>query len=429
MLKKFLNKDDLLKHVFTLVKGTVLAQIIGVSAQFWLRRIFTVEDFGAFALYVAAVTILYSVSTGRYELAIVLPKDENDANGLFKLSVFISFIFSATLFIILLFINDYIVRYVFANDLIDSTLKNQVLWLKLSIFLLPVGVFLIAVYNSLSYWFTRYKRYNEIVNVRISNAITNVGATTTFGMLNYSFGGIVLGYLLAHVIGIVYFLKLRSAENVAYSKVEYKKLMKNYKDFPTKSMFSGLLNILASQLPIIIIGAFFGYAIVGLYEIIIRILNVPITMVGKSVSQVFFQKISDDVKNNRDIGPYVNSFSKKLFVFMLIPMVIIFFFGDWLFVFAFGEEYRVSGELSAYFSLFFLVRFVYYSLSPLYIVKRKIGIELIQNSVYLISQIVALLVGYYYYHDFKMTFILLAISGFLCYLYFMFSLLKLANTK
>ena len=429
MIKRFLNKDDLLKHVFTLVKGTVLAQIIGLSAQFWLRRMFTVADFGAYALYVAVVFILYSVSTGRYEMAIVLPKDDNEANGLLKLSIIIPFIFSSLLFIVLLFLNNHIVTYVFEYDLIDSALQSQEYWLKISIFLLPAGVFLLAVYNALNYWFTRQRKYSKIVNVRISNSVTNVGATTSFGLLNYSFGGVIMGYVMAQLIGVAYFLKLRLNDKQEYSRVSYKELMINYKDFPTKSMFSGLLNILASQLPIIMMGVFFGYTIVGLYEIIIRILNVPITMVGKSVSQVFFQKISEDVKNNVDIGPYVNSFSKKLFIFMLIPMAIIFFFGDWLFVFTFGEQYRISGELSSYFALFFLVRFVYYSLSTLYIVKRKIGIELKQNGIYLSSQIIALLVGYYYYNDFRMTFILLALSGFLCYVFFMFSLLKLANSK
>ncbi len=428
MLKKVLNKDVLLKNVFTLVKGTVLAQIISILAQPVLRRVFTPEDFGVFALYVALVSILSVIATGRLEMAIVLPKKDEEANLLFKMAIAIAFIFSLFLFVISFFISDHIINYILNEELIHAKFKASYTWLKFSFYMIPIGVFLLSTYNTFNYWFTRKEKYNKIVNVKIAYSISNVSSTGAMGFYKLSFGGIILGYLFSQILGVLYFLYLKQKESVKCAKVKYIALMKNYIDFPTKSLVSGLLNILASQLPIIIIGSFFGMTVVGLYEIIIRILNIPITMIGKSVSQVFYQKISKDVNDEKEIGSYVRSFSIKLFLFMLIPMSVIFFFGESLFAFAFGEQYRISGNLAAYFSLFFLIRFVYYSQSTLYSIKRKLGVELRQNAIYLIAQVSALLVGYYYFHDYKTTFILLAMSGFLCYLFFVYSLLKLAKS-
>ncbi len=430
MLKNFLSKDKLYKHVFTLVKGTVLAQVIGILAQPLLRRLYTPEEFGVYALYVAVISIFSIISTGRFDMAIVLPKKNEEAQKLFNLSIIISFLFSLLLFILLFFIGDIIIEKIIEKEFIDKSFQSQINWLKLSIYLLPVGIFLLSIINVLNYWFTREEKYNDIVKSKISNSFTNVGSTTALGYSSFSFLGILIGYIIGNLTGVLYFFYLKSKqEKLDLENVSYKSLVHNYKDFPTKSLFSGLLNMLASQLPIILIGTMFGAAILGFYELIIRVLNIPLTMVGRSISQVFYKKISEDIKNEKEIGEYVRSFSIKLLLLMLVPMSIIFFFGENVFAFLFGEDYRISGELAAYFSLFFLIRFVYYSQSTLYTAKRKLGIELKQNLIYLLTQILGLILGFYYFNDYKTTFILLAMGGFLCYLFFMISLLKLAKNN
>ena len=428
MLKKFLNKDQLYKNVFTLVKGTVAAQAITMLAQPVLRRVFSAEDFGLFAIYIAAVSILVVISTARYEMAIVLPKDDGDAQKLFNISVKIAIFFNVLVFIAIFLSGHQIIDLCIRNGLVVQASSSEIWKLYAVLYLIPVGVFLLSLFNTLQFFFTRHKKYSSIVSSRVTNAGSNVLSAGAFGFSGSGFIGIFIGYIIGLFSSIILlFIKKRKEPKLESSKTQ-KELLKEYIDFPTKSLGAGFLNILATQLPLILIGSFFGLAILGLYELIVRVLNIPITMIGKSVSQVFFQKISEDVNNNKPIGNYVRSFSMKLFLLMLIPMTVVFFFGAPLFEFAFGEEYYLSGELAGYFAVFYLIRFVYYSQSNLYAVKRKINIELYQNLIYLISQIGALIVGYYYFGDFRTTFILLACSGFACYLFFTINLLKVAQS-
>ncbi|MFT5821481.1 MAG: O-antigen/teichoic acid export membrane protein, partial [Crocinitomix sp.] len=86
-----------------------------------------------------------------------------------------------------------------------------------------------------------------------------------------------------------------------------------------------------------------------------------------------------------------------------------------------------AGQLASYFAPFFLVRFVYFSQSTLFTAVRRIGVEFRQNLIFLISQITALLLGYYYFKDFELTFMLLAGSGFLCYSIFIIALINTAK--
>ena len=92
------------RHVLTLLTGTGLAQLIALAAAPLLSRLYTPEDFGVFALYLSVVSLLAILATGRYELAIVLPEDDDDARHLLALALLISLVVSAaSLGLVLLF--------------------------------------------------------------------------------------------------------------------------------------------------------------------------------------------------------------------------------------------------------------------------------------------------------------------------------------
>ena len=75
MLKKFIPKSSYARNVITLMTGTGLAQAIPIAISPILTRLYSPEDFGTFGLYMAIVTIASVLVTGRYELAILLPKN------------------------------------------------------------------------------------------------------------------------------------------------------------------------------------------------------------------------------------------------------------------------------------------------------------------------------------------------------------------
>ena len=81
MLNKLKPKSEFTRNVLTLMTGTTIAQAIPIVISPILTRIYTPEDFGLFALFIAITSVFGSIATGRYELAIMLPnKDENAIN-------------------------------------------------------------------------------------------------------------------------------------------------------------------------------------------------------------------------------------------------------------------------------------------------------------------------------------------------------------
>ena len=94
MLNHFKSLSESSRNILVLASGTTLAQSIPIAVSPILTRIFSPEDFGILAVYIAIVTILSVVVTGRYEQAIMLPKSQRDAVHIVILSMFIALIFS-----------------------------------------------------------------------------------------------------------------------------------------------------------------------------------------------------------------------------------------------------------------------------------------------------------------------------------------------
>ena len=85
MINKLKPKSDFSRNVLTLMTGTTIAQAIPIAISPILTRIYTPEDFGVFALYMSIVSIISVVATGGYEMALMLPQDDEDVKSLVKL--------------------------------------------------------------------------------------------------------------------------------------------------------------------------------------------------------------------------------------------------------------------------------------------------------------------------------------------------------
>ena len=168
---KSLLKNKFLRNVITLSSGTFISQAVVLAASPLLARVYSVDSFGQLAIYTSFTTFLAVLSTGRYELAIGLPKEDDDALRIFKLILLIGLGVS-----FFYFIGVFLLKEVF--NIYDSTrlLSNR------EAYLAPAYIFFIAIHSALNFWKHRQKRYKEIT---ISNAL-QVISTIIFS--------IVLGY-------------------------------------------------------------------------------------------------------------------------------------------------------------------------------------------------------------------------------------------
>ena len=105
MLKKFIPKSSYARNVITLMTGTGLAQAIPIAISPILTRLYGPDEFGVLGLYMAVVSIVVVLVTGRYELAILLPRQDRDAMNVMAVSVLLSGVISAVLWVLVAVFN------------------------------------------------------------------------------------------------------------------------------------------------------------------------------------------------------------------------------------------------------------------------------------------------------------------------------------
>ena len=92
-----------------------------------------------------------------------------------------------------------------------------------------------------------------------------------------------------------------------------------------------------NQLPIIFLGFLFDNSIVGLFGLAIGMVSLPINLVGQSVGDVFYGKISSlGIDKAYEIRLLAKSTLVKITLIAIIPAMVLIFFGEDLFSFAFG---------------------------------------------------------------------------------------------
>ena len=129
---KIPEKNSFYKNVFTLLKGNSIAQAIPLLISPILARIYSPESFAYFGVYMSILAILTVFVTGKYELAIMLPKKDRDALNVFALSVMITIIISMVTLLIV--INPFF-------NLVDFLSLNIEKYL---IFYFPISILLIG---------------------------------------------------------------------------------------------------------------------------------------------------------------------------------------------------------------------------------------------------------------------------------------------
>ena len=280
-------KSDFVKNVATVMSGVAIAQAVTLLAMPFLARLYTPHDFGLWALFLSIVNIIGSISTARFEMAIILPKEDDDAVNLLASSVIISLIVSFLSMIFLLLFYEWIISY-FENPEIGPYL-----------YLAPLTIFFQGVYQSFNYWSIRKKRFKRNALGSASRSITTAGGQLIFGFSKSGATGLILGTIIGFFVSMMVLIwgflsKLRSyVQLVNINKI--KSNISTYKNYPLINAPHAFVGKFQESGLIFFIKSFINVSIVGQYSIAMRVLTAPAGLLAGSVDQVFFEKASKPV--------------------------------------------------------------------------------------------------------------------------------------
>jgi O-antigen/teichoic acid export membrane protein len=298
-----------------------------------MARLFTPEDFGLFAVFTSVSTIIATVITLRYETTILLPKQEKVAVWLVLLSIKVAFFCALLIGLFTLIMPEYLMQ--------KAGILGLKSWLVLAVFCGFAG----SIVNITTAWFNRNKFYLKISIVKIMQSGLTVSLSLWLGFWGVA-TGMIVAYMAAFFIILISLLIMLWP---LYKKFRVNKLIyvaKSYVAAPKYLFPTSLLDIVTMHLPIFLITSWFGGALAGQFSMAWKFLGLPSALIGAAVSQVFFQRFSGLWPNAIACKKLLIQTWINLAIIGFLPMITITFFGETIFIFLLGNEWREAGLIA-----------------------------------------------------------------------------------
>ena len=358
---RILFKNDFVKSVTILVTGTILSQLVVFLLSPIISRLYTPEDNADFAIFIRIVIFISTIVTARFESALVLPKKDEHAFSLYQLLILLI----KYGFIISLPISFLIVFFFELSSNLDFVIVS-----------VPFGFLLLAIMNIGNNLAIRFGEFKEISRIRMLNSISMNCANILFGWAGLAFKGLIFGYIISVALPSIWFtrkFRLLSSKFIDFSNPKRKYVIgRKYLEFPKVMLPHALIDISREMLIVFFILLYFDKNTLGSYDFSFKMLKLPLSVLGAAIGQVYFQNIAKKHNNGESLMYITFTTMRNLFLFSIVPFGLLFFIGDDLFAFVFGENWRQAGEYSQIMAPWLMLNLIVSPISQLPMVLGKL---------------------------------------------------------
>lgn len=377
--------SPLLRNILAVASGTIAGQAIAFSFSLLITRIYSPEAFGLQGVFLSIISILSPVIAARFPLAIVIAKDNEEAQCLSYISLLTALIVAMLLQLILFLFRDHILVLVGAD-----ALGNM-------IYLLPFALFCITLQDVMEYRATRLNSFRSLATATTVHAFTTNLARVLGGLLAPIAMTLMVVTTIAPSIQallLAWWTRGNFAPPQGLNRREILALISEYRDFPVYRAPTDVINAASQSAPVIVLATLFSPEAAGFYVLARSVLSLPTNIIGSAIGNVLYARFAEMTRENTPLAPL--TLKGTLSLLALGPVIVMGSqFSSPIFRFVFGEEWGIAGNYAQWMSLF-----VSFMIGNIAVVRALpvIGaqyLHLIFNILILIGGVSSLFVGYW----------------------------------
>jgi O-antigen/teichoic acid export membrane protein len=194
------------------------------------------------------------------------------------------------------------------------------------LWLVPVSMFIFAVFEASSNWCTRKKKFGEISASVVANRLTTVGSQAALASAGprTATSGLLIGHVIGDILGAILIVR-RSISRIDKNHWQTMrssrtiKLLKIYGHFPTYGLMSSVVSAVVRALPVLLLGYFFTPAIVGFYALANQMVAGPAQLITGAIFRVFFER-ANRAKQEGNLDQMVVRLYSKLCGMLMTPL-------------------------------------------------------------------------------------------------------------
>lgn len=346
--------NRLLRNILTVASGTAGAQALTLLFMPVITRIYGPQAYGVLGTFLSVTMMLIPVAALTYPIAIALPRRDADARGLARLALLLALLMALLMTAFLLLF----------GEVLTSRLQMQII--QPYLLLIPFVMFSGAALEICQQWLFRTQRFHITASVAVGHSMLFNSLRTLAGLVQSSALVLVCSTALQHALhaAMLGLAMRRSAAPVeapvqqagasaegAAEQPGLRALAHRYRDFPLFRAPVMLINAVSQHLPTLVLAAYFGPVAAGFFALCRQAMSVPTNLVGKSVADVYYPRISRAVNDGEPVVGMLIKATAALALVGLVPFSLVFAFGPSLFALVFGEQWRVAGEYASWLAL------------------------------------------------------------------------------
>lgn len=332
-----------------LTAGTVVAQGIMVLTLPVLSRLYSPADFTLLAVYTSILGLVGVVSCLRLNIAIPLPEDDREAINLVVICLLCALCFAIATAIPALLLPEQTAR------LLGQPAMQPWLWA------IPVGILFATTYDALQYWATRKKRYALVTRTRMTRALGGAGVQLGAGIGGASPMGLIAGHAVYCGLGVAGLARAMWKHDREMLEDVSPRAMADaariYRKFLGYSVPEALFNTAGLELSLLIIAAVAVGPEAGFLMLAMRVLGLPMGLVGSSLAQVYLSEAPQKLREG-ELSVFTTRIMWTLFK-VGAPLLLLFgLAAPYAFPIVFGEEWARAGVIVVWLTPMFILQLV-----------------------------------------------------------------------
>ena len=417
---KKLKASDFVRNAVVMSAGSGISQFIPILVIPVLTRIYTPEEIGGLAAFIALFAIFSIVAGGRYEYAVIMPEDDRTGVRLLQIAMTLSILSGAILFVIVSLYGEPISRALGVPFLVP--------WL----WLLPPAITAQGLFMTFSFGLNRAKSYRDISAGKVSQTGSTAIIQILTGLSGWGLAGLVIGKTAGVIISAFWLVArlIKKAPDffVRERSHDLRSTAAEYSNYPKYNAPHAFTTNVSNNLPVILFVSFFTEAIAGFYAMAIRATLAPVQIISTATGQVLGKRLAEKKHSGDDLHAYVKKVILYFAMLGLVPFGLLFIAGPTFFGFILGSEWAITGVYARIIIPFVFLTFVTQPLSYIPLLfnqqKKAFGIYLVSLVLRMSGIFTGILMDSFY-----LSLALYSLTGVIVLLYHLYWYLSLCKTS
>lgn len=339
------------RNFLILVSGSAAAQIINLSASPIITRLFEPYEFGVFSSYSSILTLIACIVGFSLPMTIVMAKGEREAVSITHVAICICIIV-IPVYMTLSYVS------IICFEIFEAIRNDRIL-----IFLAAISIILNFFVEVFTYWGIRKGKFKSQSKGYLYKSIAVSIFKICFGFISPNAESLIIAVIIG--TGVQLWVLSQNVEvnrifrlPSKYKSNIYPYVIFKYKDIIVYRTMQNLISCVNATLPLILISSVLGPTYTGFYSLTKTVLYLPITIIGKAVNDIFYQKLTVSYNNRKPIFKKVFYPTILLALMGSIPFIIIYVWGGVLFEFVFGENWIKAGIYASLLTPWLFLNFI-----------------------------------------------------------------------